>query len=42
MFVARALKVILAGLSLLAAQATFAAEPDFALDLDTGGHRAVV
>jgi WD40 repeat protein len=42
MFVARALKAILGGLGFLAAQAAIAAEPDFALDLDTGGHRAFV
>src|SRR4051794_16879031 len=38
----RMLRAVLAALAVLSASAAFAAEPDFALDLDTGGHRAFI
>jgi WD40 repeat protein/uncharacterized caspase-like protein len=38
----RTLRAILAALAVVCASAAFAAEPDFALDLDTGGHRAFI
>src|SRR5215468_9403371 len=38
----RTLRAILAALVVLFASPVFAAGPDFALDLDTGGHRAFI
>src|SRR5690349_22809708 len=38
----RTLRAMVAALAVLSASAASAAEPDFALDLDTGGHRAFV
>src|SRR5262245_2419271 len=42
MMLVRTLRAFLAALAVLSASPVLAAEPDFALDLDTGGHRAFV